>query len=394
MRLEGRSTPNGARTRVVHLVLDLEAGGLERVVADLVRRTDPARFELHVVAINFLGRYAQGLEDYASLHVAGPLSRWSLVWPQRLIRCLQAIEPDVVHIHSGAWYKGALAARRAGVPLVLYTDHGRRHPDPLFDRLQDRAASLWTDTVVAVSDTLSQQLEGIIAGTASSKLVTIPNGIDTESYRPRFDTGVLREQLSLSVSTPIIGSLGRIDHIKGFDVMVEAFALLNRDWTGHVAPVLVIAGDGPDRPELERLIDQRGLRGKAHVLGWRTDVHDLHSAFSLFTLSSRSEGTSISLLESMSAGLCPVVTNVGGNSAVLGDDLQHRLVPSERPDLLAIAWNEALCDEQRRQRDARCAQDRVCRKFSLSAMVHRYELLYAQRAVLPENAESRQVARA
>ena len=346
------------------------------MVADLVRRTDRTRFELHVIAVNFLGRYAEGLEEFAGLHVAGPLPRWSLLWPGPLIATLRRLAPDVVHIHSGAWYKGAFAARRAGVPLVVYTDHGRKHPDPLSDRVQDGLAARWTDVIVAVSDELARQLTAI-AGSSVAEIVTIRNGIDTEAFTPREDDGAIRRELGIPASTPIIGSLGRLDHIKGYDVMIEAFAQLAGDGSAGERPMLLMAGDGPDREELERLIDARGIRERTRILGWRRDVHDLHAAFTVFTLSSRSEGTSISLLEAMSAGLCPVVTDVGGNAAVLGDALRHRLVESERPDLLARAWREALIDADARARDARAARQRVCERFSLSTMVRQYERIYS-----------------
>ncbi|MBA4159828.1 MAG: glycosyltransferase, partial [Gemmatimonadetes bacterium] len=91
---------------------------------------------------------------------------------------------------------------------------------------------------------------------------------------------------------------------------------------------------------------------------------------------SRSEGTSVSLLEAMSAGLCPVITEVGGNAAVLGPDLRHRLVPPEDASALASAWRAALTASRAREADARAARERVKEHFGLQAMVARYQELY------------------
>jgi glycosyltransferase involved in cell wall biosynthesis len=93
-------------------------------------------------------------------------------------------------------------------------------------------------------------------------------------------------------------------------------------------------------------------------------------------MSSHSEGTSISLLESMSAELCPIVTDVGGNGAVLGPALAHGLVPPRQPVALAAAWSAALRDNQRRERDGQSARARVLEAFTLDAMVRAYEYLY------------------
>jgi glycosyltransferase involved in cell wall biosynthesis len=120
------------------------------------------------------------------------------------------------------------------------------------------------------------------------------------------------------------------------------------------------------------MVADRTLGAHVRLLGWRDDIHALHAAFTLFTMSSHSEGTSISLLEAMSAGLCPVVTDVGGNRAVVGDELAHRLVPREDPAALAAAWCDALVDRERRMADSDCARQRVERCFDLQAMVRRY----------------------
>ncbi len=96
-------------------------------------------------------------------------------------------------------------------------------------------------------------------------------------------------------------------------------------------------------------------------------------------MSSRSEGTSVSLLEAMGAGICPVVTDVGGNAAVLGPSLRHWLVAPEDPAALAAAWRDALDDRTRREADAAAARSRVRAEFALDAMVRRYEAVYEGR---------------
>lgn len=378
-----RPAANGSvRPRVLHVVLDLEAGGLERVVADLIRTTDPGRFELHLLAVNFAGRYASGLEKFATVHVLPPQSRWSMLFPSALARAVRQISPEIVHSHSGIWYKAALAAHTARVPFVIHTDHGRQYPDPFCDRLQDRVAAHWTDVVVAVSPVLAQHLARFIV-TDPRKVTVIPNGIDTNLYRPTLDDGTLRAELGIPATTPIIGSIGRFDHIKGYDVMIDAFALLRAQWTRGDPPVLVIAGDGPERERFEASVRGHGLAKDVHVLGWRMNVQPLQAAMTIFTLASRSEGTSISLLEAMSAGRCPVVTRVGGNPDVLSTSLAHRLVPSGRPDLLAHGWLHALLGPEQRAADEIAARRRVTEHYSLDSMRRQYEQLYALAGTRP-----------
>ena len=159
--------------------------------------------------------------------------------------------------------------------------------------------------------------------------------------------------------------------------MVRAFARLRAKWSLSPAPVLVLVGEGSERQSLERSASELGIRDGVHFVGWRSDIERIAQSFTVFTMSSRSEGTSVSLLEAMSSGLCPVVTDVGGNSAVLGPDLKHRLVAPSNPEALADALSRALVDRESREKDALTARDRVVSHFGLDAMVKRYEYLYA-----------------
>lgn len=363
------------RIRVLHIVLNVHEGGLERVLGDLARGLDRTAFEQHILALEFLGRLAKGLEACATLHVAERGLPGSLIWPRRLARQVRRIAPGIVHTHSGVWFKGTRAARMAGVPFVVHTDHGRQSPDPWSHRMLDGMASRRTDVVIAVSQVLAEQLVHTVVHDAS-RVRVIRNGVDTERFRRIPDDGILRRELKLAPEEPIIGSIGRLDPIKRFDLMIQAFAELLRGWNDGPSPTLVIAGDGPERAKLSDLITALGLDGKVHLLGWRDDVQTLHGAFTIFTLSSRSEGTSIGLLEAMSANLCPVVTDVGGNAAVLGDALQHRLCTVEDGSALRGAWEAALADPDRRHRDGMLARQRVEQSFSLRSMIREHEQLY------------------
>lgn len=362
------------RIRVVHVVNNLNYGGMERLVAELVTRTDPARFEMHVLALGYMGHFGEGLDTLATLHVADPMPSWSMLHPRGLARQFAAMRPDVAHLHSGVLYKASLAASMAGVPYQVYTDHGRQNPDPWTHRMIDRRAARRVDAIVAVSDRLKQHLVEFMPD--PTRISVIPNGVDTERYSPRDDDGDFRGELGITRDVPIIGSVGRLEPIKGYEVLIRAFAKLRSTWATSPAPVLVLVGDGSERAMLEQSAAALGIVDSVRFVGWRSDIERMTRAFTLFSMSSHSEGTSVSLLEAMSSGLCPVVTDVGGNAAVLGTELQHRLVPAADPDALALALSGAVRDSAARIRDAAAARQRVVNAFGLDAMVARYDALY------------------
>ncbi|MFL5541700.1 MAG: glycosyltransferase [Longimicrobiaceae bacterium] len=364
------------RLRVLHLVQNLNYGGMERLIAELAARADPARLEVHVMALQYVGRFGRELEGCARVHLAPPMPPWSLLRPSLLAREVARVAPDVVHTHSGVWLKGATAARMAGVPRVVHTEHGRRSPDPPDDRLLDRLAARRTDVTAAVSAALADHLRRGVVG-RRARVEVVPNGVDTGAFRPRGDDGALRRELGIAADAPVLLSVGRLEPVKGYAVMVRALADLRALAPALAArAVLVVAGDGAERRRLESLARSLGVDAALRLIGWRDDVHALHAAADVFTLSSRSEGTSVSLLEAMAAGLCPVVTDVGGNAAVLGPELAHRLVPGGRAESLAAAWAGALAHPAARAEDAAAARARVGGHFSADAMAERYEALY------------------
>ena len=362
----------GRRLRLLHVIQNLNYGGMEKLMADLVRAIDRDRFESHVLTLVYKGRYSREMESFAPVHLAPPMSRLSLIRPAALAGFIRELGPDVVHSHSGVWYKAARAARMAGVPRVLHTEHGRQ-PEGFLPRWLDRRAARLTDTVVAVSEPLRGYLVERLQF-PEGRIEVVINGVDTEAFKPRPASGALWRELGLRPGQPIIGSVGRLEAVKGYENVIQAFAGLPSE--GPDAPVLVVAGEGAARPALEALIARLGLGQRVFLLGWRDDSTDLLAHFRCFAMGSWSEGTSVSLLEAMASGLPPVVTAVGGNLDVLGPELSDQAVRAG--DAAAMtARLRRLLDPVTAAELGGIARRRVVAAFGLGAMVERYQRLYA-----------------
>ena len=372
-----RATSQGL-VRVAHIILNLNYGGMERLLHSLARRLPSKGFDVHIVVLDYYGRFAEGLEDKVTLHQAPPMSRLSLFYPRELARLLRGIAPDVVHSHTGVWLKAAHAARLAGVPSAVHTEHGRPDPVPLLDRLIDTRASRWTDVTIAVSDALADVLRREVVHDPT-RVRVITNGVDTGRLRPPADRKALRRELGIPDGALVLGSVGRLEPIKDFPLMLRAFAQLG-EHLKEGSPWLVLVGDGSEREALERQAADLGVGKRVRFLGWRPDAEKLYGAFDLFTLSSRSEGTSISLLEAMSSEVCPIVTDVGGNRAVLGPELDFLLVPAQEAAALASAWQRQLADPSGRAALGYKARLRVEQQFSLDRVVEEHVSLYHELA--------------
>ena len=363
--------------RVAYLIPGLDYGGMEKVLHDLTRALPPRGFEVHVVVVaGIFGRFGEGLDEVATLHQVPAQSKFSLIHPSQLIAVLNKIAPDIVHSHAGVWLKAGRAARLAGVPVVVHTEHGRRVPDRLIDRLLDKLASRSSDLVIAVSEALGDVLRRHVVHD-ERRLRVITNGGDVDRLRPPSDASALRQHLGIPPGPPVIGSIGRLQPVKNYQLALRAFARIQK-LDSVPLPLLVLVGDGSERSMLEELARTLGIAGRVRFLGWRNEVENLYGAFDLFTLTSRSEGTSISLLEAMSTGLCPVVTDVGGNRGVLGPDLASLLVPSDDDVALAETWRRHLFDSELRAEMARRARVRIQTAFSLERMVEDHIGIYRQ----------------
>jgi len=369
--------PPAGPVRVAHVIQNLNYGGMERVLHSLAHRLPPQGFEIHIVVLQYLGRFAEGLEGGVTFHQVPPMSRLSLFHPGHLIATLRGIAPHVVHSHTGVWLKASRAARVAGVPVVVHTEHGRPDPVPLADRLIDNRASRWTDIVIAVSEPLAAVLRHQVVHDPS-RVRVITNGVDVAHLRPPADRAALRKDLGLPSGAPVIGSIGRLEPVKNYQLALRAFARLLEGASDETSPLLVIAGDGSERPALEALAFTLDIAPRVRFLGWRADADRLYGAFDLFTLTSLSEGTSISLLEAMSTGVCPVVTDVGGNRAVLGADLESLVVPGQDEAALATVWKRQLGDPGLRALMGARARLRVESGFSLERMVQQHVELYRE----------------
>jgi glycosyltransferase involved in cell wall biosynthesis len=362
--------------RVTHVVFDLDGGGLETLVGEMARRWADSRVVMSIITLSGrVGRVGAAVRDRVEqFRVLRPLPLLSLAFPLGLARALRATRPDVVHGHSGAWFKTALAARLAGVPRVVYTEHGREHYDPPLLRALDRRAAQWTDVVVPVSQRLASYL-GTTLAIPPQRLQHIANGVDTERYHPGPRDAAALDRLRLPPEALIVGSLGRLERVKRFDRLVETLARLPSELDGR--PVcLVIFGEGGEREGLEALAGRLNVADRVRFPGWTADPPAAHRLVDVFALASESEGMSVSLLEAMASGTAPVAMDVGTNAELLGPTLAEQVVGAGDLNGFAAAVARALSDPGWRARLGEAARARVVERYSLAGMLASYEAVY------------------
>ena len=361
---------------MTHIVHDLNGGGLESLIASMARLEAGTGVAVSVVSLS--GRVGRVGEAIAPLlHHQLTVRQWpgvSMLAPFGVARAIRRTGAEVVHLHSGCWYKGSLAARLVGVPVV-YTEHGREHHDPPLMQWLDRRSARRTAAVVAVSDRLAAYLARTL-GVEHSRLHTVQNGVDTSVFTPSSPPTALRERLGIPANAYVVGSIGRLESVKAYNRLIEAVARLSGAGSLGRPLVGVIWGDGSERPALEALIAERGLAGAFFLPGWTDDAVASHRLLDVFALTSISEGASVSLMESLASGVAPLVMNVGANAEIVGPELEAQVVPDGDESAFVTALASTLEDAARRARAGEAGRRWVVEHYSLKAMVEAYERLY------------------
>lgn len=347
--------------RVCHVSLTLKTGGLERILCDLARKHDRRIVSPTFLALRELGTFAEQIQAL-ECPVVQLIQRGRLAEVMAMARFFQEGGFDVVHLHNTYPHiYGSIAARWAKIPVVVSTRHGQRAGHRWYATWQYALSARWVDRVVAVSDDAAKlcvQADGL----PREKVCRIWNGIDTETFNYQ---GPIRDPVAISVA--------RLSPEKDFQTLIRGFSLARLQVPSLR---LIIVGDGPERPALERLTFQLGLRDRVEFLGEQRDVPQLLGQASIFVSTSLTEGISLTLLEAMAVGLPVVVTAVGGNPEVVVEGITGHLCPPRSPRAFAEAL-VMLCQKQDHWVPyGRAGRERVLAYFDIRRLAREYERLY------------------
>lgn len=339
---------------------------MEQVVSDLVSNIDRERFNPLVVCINSIGQIGEELQkkDIAVIKLPRMLPLVSYLFPYQLVKIIRQFKADVIHVHSGCWHKVAIAGRWCGVRKIIYTDHGRFFPDLKKVIFLDRVASVVTERIVAVSQNLGEYMTNVV-GIPKPQMSVIINGIDVERFRS--------SRISPRGGRCSLGIIARLEPVKDIPTLLQSMKLVLQRYPDVS---LIVVGEGGEKEYLLEVANRLGISESVDFLGCRRDIPLVLKDIDIFVLSSLSEGTSITLLEAMAAGKPVVVTNVGGNPAIVADGINGFLVPPREPETMANALVRLIEDSSLRTKMGEANTKKVSDSYSVLAMTEQYQRLY------------------
>lgn len=308
-----------------------------------------------------------------------PLADLRAFW--EIYRICREEKFDLVHTHSSkAGILGRWAAWLAGCRRIVHTPHGHvftGYYGSVLSRLfvfAERFTAKITDIIITLT---TKGIENHLAWRIASgeKFVAVPSGVELESFSPNRDGDrvAARSSLGLPLEGLIVGSVGRLDRVKGYDQLIEASVLVLRRrpdvW-------FAVAGDGEERMALAEQARSMRVADRWRFLGWQENLNQVYRAFDLSILPSRNEGMGRTAVEAMACGLAVVATSVGGLPSVIENGVQGLLVPPENPRALADSILQLLEDEDARRKMGAAGPNRARELFSKDAMLEGIERIY------------------
>jgi glycosyltransferase involved in cell wall biosynthesis len=364
----------------------LNVGGPALQAILLSTRLDPERFETKLVSgvelpaegnivalgrapppvnlqrVSSLGREISVLDDIHALAAVARITR--------------AFRPHIVHTHlAKAGTIGRVAARAAGAHAIVHTYHGtvfRGYFGPVKTRLFleiERALARITTRIVAITPTQKRDLLALGIGD-ERKIVEIPLGLDLAPFLIPIDRRAARSSLGLPMDAQVVALVARLVSIKDVSLFLRVMARMQP----HVFALVV--GDGQERARLEAESVALGLSLRCRFLGWQRDVGTVYAAADIIALTSRNEGSPVSIIEAMAAGAAVVCTAVGGVPDVVTSGKNGVLVPYPDIDAFAAAIAELLADPGRRQRLGVEARRAVYPRHDVSELMTQISRLY------------------
>lgn len=368
---------SGKKIKVMHILLSLEYGGAEKVVVNLIKKLKGEKFDFSICVLDRIGALKDELDSDVKVICMNRKNGLDFALPIRLAKVIRMMGPDVIHMHNpSALLYGAIAGKLAGAFHMMVTQHGSISAESRKMQFATRQLSRVIDKNIPVSIDIEKYIRDHFC-INKDKIETIINGIDGHIYRSDAVKGIAKRKQFRAEDKVVIGHVARLSPEKDQKNLLKAFSMVVKE-IDNVR--LFIVGDGPLRNDLESLAKELNISDKVVFAGFQGDIPALLNMFDLFVLSSIREGTSLTLIEAMAAGLPIVATDIGGNPNVVSDKNTGLLVPAQDPDKLAEAIICLCRNPKMREEMGKAGRKRMEENFNLGRTADRYAELYTELA--------------
>ncbi len=371
------------KTFITHVITSSSIGGAELALYYFLKNSLQSEFTCQVICLTGKGEVAERIEALGVPVIGLDLksSINSIFSVTRIVREIKRFGTDAVHCWMyHANLLGGLAGRLAGVPVIWGIHH-----DSLDTALLKRRTILIARLGAYLSRWLPEQVifcshssrqEHIRIGYQEKKTTVIPNGFDTDLFKPNYNAGsIIKKKIGIPSDSPVVGHVGRFNPTKDHLTMIRSAGLIADE---HPKTHFIVCGIGVDgeNAQLVNWVKDNRIGRQTHLLGQQINMPHIYAAMDILISSSVSEAFPNVIGEAMSCGVPCVVTDVGDSAFMVAGT--GRVVPPGDPQKIADAVLELFAKKELRDSLGRSARERVIREFNILNLVKHYSEVYKQ----------------
>lgn len=305
---------------------------------------------------------------------------------KKLKEIILEFKPDIVHTHaSKAGALGRKAAFACKVPIVVHTFHGHvfhsyfgKVKTAIFKGIERNLAKKST-AIIAISDIQKRELTEVHKICSKDKVQVVPLGFDLQPFHDKksAERENTRNKYGIKEDEIAIAIVGRLAPIKNHDYFLDVMDEVLRKTTKKIKCFIV--GDGSEREHIESRVSQLNEKfdkDSIEMTSWISDIGTFNAGMDLLCLTSKNEGTPVSLIEAQAAKIPVVTTEVGGVRDIIQDGETGFVIPLNKQDLFVEKVLDLVENEKNREKMSQNGWNYVQDKFHYKTLAKNMDQLY------------------
>lgn len=351
------------KDRVIHIINSLEVGGAENMLLKTLPLLDKEEFEQIVITLFKPGELAPQFKKRGIKVIHSKLNGLlDLSGLRRLVQEIKKQNPTIIitYLFHASFIGRVYIQQRTHLPVIPFLRSTYNFPRYWSARIFERVTKAWVPQYFANSEAVKDYYVKNM-GVSPDKISIIHNGIDTTLYQQANGARIVKE-LALPNSRIVISCVANLAVNKGHSFLLQAFEGI---YSQYPESWLLLIGEGQERDNLERQVENYTSKSNIKFLGRRTDVPEILALTDIFVLPTLFEGLSNAILEAMAAECAVITTDIPENKIMIENNETGLLIPTQNVPALERALVDLLENKRRRQKLGRNAKKFIQEKFDL-----------------------------